>query len=193
LDWLWKNRKLNVPEIVYEYNDVRVNATAYTLLQVWRKPLPQVLKENIMDPIGASSIWHWNGYPNSWVTVDGLSIQSVSGSGHSGGGMFINTLDQARFGYLFLRDGNWDGKQLLSKDWVKAVQQQSPSNKSYGLMWWLNKGNRQIEGPGHVFYAAGFGGNYIVVDQENDLLIVTRWLEPSKLGEFLKQIYQALN
>lgn len=190
----WKNHKLNVPGTVYEYNDVRVNVMAYALLQVWRKPLPQVLKENIMDPIGASSTWRWNGYRNSWVTVDGISVQSVSGGGHSGGGMFINTLDQARFGYLFLRDGNWGGKQLLSKDWIKAVQQQSPSNKSYGLMWWLNKGNRHMEGvPEHVFYAAGFGGNYIVVDQENDLLIVTRWLEPSKLGEFLKQIYQALD
>lgn len=189
----WKNRKLNTPGTVYEYNDVRVNVAAYALLQVWRKPLPQVLKEKIMDPIGASSTWRWNGYRNSWVTVDGLSVQSVSGGGHSGGGMFINTLDQARFGYLFLRDGNWNGKQLISKDWVKAVQQQSPSNKSYGLMWWLNKGSRQMDGvPDHVFYAAGFGGNYIVVDQENDLLIVTRWLEPSKLAEFLKKVYSAV-
>lgn len=189
----WKNRKLNTPGTVYEYNDVRVNVAAYALLQVWRKPLPQVLKEKIMDPIGASSTWRWNGYRNSWVTVDGLSVQSVSGGGHSGGGMFINTLDQARFGYLFLRDGNWNGKQLISKDWVKAVQQQSPSNKSYGLMWWLNKGSRHMDGvPDHVFYAAGFGGNYIVVDQENDLLIVTRWLEPSKLAEFLKKVYSAV-
>lgn len=190
----WKNRKLNSPGTVYEYNDVRVNVAAYALLQVWRKPLPQVLKENIMDPIGTSTTWRWNGYKNSWVTVDGLSVQSVSGGGHSGGGMFINTLDQARFGYLFLRNGNWNGKQLISKDWIKAVQQQSPANKSYGLMWWLNKGSRKMEGvPEHVFYAAGFGGNYVVVDQVNDLLIITRWLEPSTLGEFLKQVYQALD
>lgn len=190
----WKNRELKEPGTVFEYNDVRVNVTAYALLQVWRKPLPQVLKEQIMDPIGASSTWRWNGYDNSWLTIDGLSVQSVSGGGHSGGGMFINTKDQARFGYLFLRNGNWNGKQLISEDWINSIRQPSKANQSYGYMWWLNKGTRQMEGvPEHVFYGAGFGGNYVVVDQKNDLLIVTRWLEPSKLGSFLKQVYQALD
>jgi len=190
----WKNRKLNIPGTVFEYNDVRVNVTAFALLQVWRKPLPQVLKEQIMDPIGASTSWRWNGYKNSWVILDGLSVQSVSGGGHSGGGMFINTYDQARFGYLFLRNGNWNGNQLISEEWVKAVQQPSLANKSYGYMWWLNKGNRQMEGvPENLFYASGFGGNYIFIDQKNDLLIVTRWLEPSKRGIFLKKVYQALD
>jgi hypothetical protein len=51
----WKNRKLNEPGTVFKYNDVRVNLLAYSLLQVWRKPLPVVLKEKIMDPIGAST------------------------------------------------------------------------------------------------------------------------------------------
>jgi CubicO group peptidase (beta-lactamase class C family) len=190
----WKNRDLKVPGTFFEYNDVRVNVTAYALLQVWRKPLPQILKEKIMDPIGASTTWRWNGYKNSWINLDGLSMQSVSGGGHSGGGVFINTIDQARFGYLFLRNGNWAGHQLISKNWVQAIQQSSPANKSYGYMWWLNRGKRQMEGvPDTVFYAAGFGGNYIVVDQKNDLLIVTRWLEPSQLGAFLRLVYQSIN
>ena len=50
----WKNRNYHTPGTHFEYNDVRVNVLAYSLLQVWRKPLPQVLKENIMDPIGAT-------------------------------------------------------------------------------------------------------------------------------------------
>ncbi|MEJ7914463.1 MAG: serine hydrolase, partial [Chitinophagaceae bacterium] len=103
----WKNRKLMEPGTAYEYNDVRVNLLAYSLLQVWRKPLPMVLKEKIMDPIGASTTWRWHGYGNSFVNVDGLMMQSVSGGGHFGGGLFINTLDQARFGLLFLRKGKW--------------------------------------------------------------------------------------
>lgn len=190
----WKNRELHSPGTVFEYNDVRVNVTAYALLQVWRKPLPIILKENIMDRIGASSTWRWNGYENSWVAIDGLKMQSVSGGGHSGGGMFINTYDQARFGYLFLRKGNWNGKQLISQNWVQAIQQPSAANPSYGFMWWLNKGERKMEGvPETVFYAAGFGGNYIVIDQHNDLLIVTRWLEPSKLGNFLKLVYHSID
>lgn len=186
----WRYRKLYEPGTHYKYNDVRVNVAAYALLQVWRKPLPQVLKERIMDPIGASSTWRWYGYETTWVNVDGNKVQSVSGGGHSGGGVFINTYDHARFGLLFLNNGNWDGKQLISEEWVNAIQQPSEAYESYGYMWWLNRGNRKYEGvPSTVFYAAGFGGNYIIVDQKNDLLIVTRWLEPSKLGEFLKIVY----
>jgi CubicO group peptidase (beta-lactamase class C family) len=163
----WKNRSLLEPGTNFEYNDVRVNVLAYSLLQVWRKPLPMVLKEKIMDPIGASSTWRWFGYENSFVNVDGIKMQSVSGGGHSGGGLFINTLDHARFGLLFLRNGKWDGQQLISENWVEDLQQSSAANESYGYMWWLNKGERKWEGVNEsVYYAAGFGGNFIVVDQD---------------------------
>lgn len=188
----WRSRELQEPGTVFEYNDVRVNVLAYSLLQVWRRSLPLVLKEKIMDPIGASSTWRWYGYETSWVDVDGYRIQSVSGGGHSGGGLFISTLDHARFGLLFLRNGEWKGKQLISEDWVRLVRQSSAANESYGYMWWLNRGSRSFEGvPESVYYAAGFGGNYIVVDQEHDMIIVTRWLQPSKLGEFLKMVMES--
>ncbi len=82
----WRNRKLFEPGEHFKYNDVRVNLLAYSLLQVWRKPLPVVLKEKIMDPIGASTTWRWYGYDNSFVNIDGIMMQSVSGGGHSGGG-----------------------------------------------------------------------------------------------------------
>ncbi|MCK7539721.1 MAG: serine hydrolase [Marinilabiliales bacterium] len=82
----WQRRELLEPGTAYEYNDVRVNLLAYSLLQVYRKPLPVILKERIMDPIGASTTWRWNGYDNSWVTIDGQMIQSVSGGAHFGGG-----------------------------------------------------------------------------------------------------------
>ena len=176
-----------------EYNDVRVNLLAYSLLQVWRRPLPQVLKEKIMDPIGASTTWRWFGYNNSWVNVDGMKMQSVSGGGHSGGGLFINTEDHARFGLLFLRNGNWGDRQLISPNWIKQATVPSKPNINYGYMWWLNeKGNRHWEGVSEdVYYAAGFGGNFIVVDQEHDLVIVTRWLEPAKIGEMIRLTLEA--
>jgi hypothetical protein len=75
----WLNRKKNEPGTVFEYNDTRVNVLALALLNTWRKPLPAVLKEKLMDPIEASSTWRWLGYHNSWVIIDGQNIQSVSG------------------------------------------------------------------------------------------------------------------
>ncbi|MCP9234833.1 serine hydrolase [Lewinella sp. JB7] len=189
----WKNRELHAPGTHYKYNDVRVNVLAYSLLQVWRKPLPQVLKERIMDPIGASPTWRWHGYDDSWVDLDGLRMQSVSGGGHHGGGLFINTQDHARLGLLFARRGKWNDRQLISERWVDMVRTPTPANASYGYMWWLNAGERAWEGvPDHVYYAAGFGGNFIVVDEERDLVIVTRWLEPGEIGEFVRLVYAAL-
>ncbi|NND15453.1 MAG: serine hydrolase, partial [Eudoraea sp.] len=179
---------------VMEYNDVRVNVLAYAMTQVWRKSLPEVLKTQIMDPIGASTTWRWFGYENAWTEIDGVQVKSVSGGGHSGGGMFINTMDMARFGLLFMADGRWKNKQLISQEWIDKATTPSVPNPNYGYMWWLNqKGNRYWEGlPDTLFYAAGFGGNYIVVDQERKLVIVTRWLEPSKLKDFLNLVYKAL-
>ncbi len=187
----WRNREFNEPGTHFKYNDVRVNVLAYSLLNVFRKPLPSVLKQKIMDPINASSTWRWFGYENSWTTIDGFKMQSVSGGGHSGGGMFINTEDMARFGLLFMNNGNWDGKQLISEKLIEEAVQPSIPNKNYGYMWWLN-----VDGPRQwknidkdIFYAAGFGGNFIIVDRKEKLVIVTRWLEPSKIEEFVQKIY----
>ena len=188
----WKNRQLLEPGTHYEYNDTRVNLLAYSLLQVWRKPLPVVLREKIMDPINASTTWRWYGYDNSFVNMDGVMVQSVSGGGHFGGGLFINTLDQARFGLLFLRKGKWKGQQLISEKWVDEAHQPSEPNKSYGYLWWTNKENNLQGSSSDIYYANGFGGNYIVVDNENDLVVVTRWLEPNKLGEFLKLVNKSI-
>lgn len=188
----WRYRELHEPGTYYKYNDVRVNVLAYSLLQVWRRPLPQVLKERIMDPIGASTSWRWYGYDNTWVNIDGVEMQSVSGGGHHGGGIFINTLDHARLGLLFARKGQWQGQQLIAKSWTDMIQTPTPANASYGYMWWLNQGERAWEGvPGHLYYAAGFGGNFIVVDEQNDLVIVTRWLQPSEIGEMVRRVYQS--
>lgn len=189
----WKNRKLQEPGTVFEYNDVRVNLLAYSLLQVWRKPLPVVLKEKIMDPIGASTTWRWFGYDNSYVNMDGQMMQAVSGGGHHGGGIFINTLDQARMGLLFVRNGKWKTQQLLSEKWINAVQQPSAANKNYGYMWWLNTNQAQMKNiSSSVYYALGFGGNYIIVDKEHDLVVVARWMDDAKMGDVLNLIIQSI-
>ncbi len=186
----WKFRTLQEPGTVMEYNDVRVNVLAYSLTHVWRKPLPMVLKEHLMDKIGASTTWRWHGYEHAWTEVDGLQMKSVTGGGHSGAGLFISTEDMARFGLLFLADGKWESEQLISEDWIRKATTPSAPNPNYGYLWWLNKkGNRHWKGVSEdIFYAAGFGGNFIIIDKANNLVVVTRWLEPSKIGEFMAKL-----
>lgn len=191
----WKFEKLKEPGTVMEYNDVRVNVLAYSLTHVWRKPMPLVLKEHLMDKIGASPTWRWHGYENAWTEIDGLQMKSVTGGGHSGAGLFINTEDMARFGLLFLNNGKWKEQQLISEAWIAKAIAPSAPNVNYGYMWWLNKkGDRHWPGLSEdLYYAAGFGGNFIVIDKENDLVVVTRWLEPSKIGEFMTKVNASLN
>lgn len=190
-DWLTTRNK---PGTVYEYNDTRVNALALATLNVWRKSLPEVLKENIMDPIGASNMWRWYGYENSWIVLDGQPVQSVSGGGHWGGGMFIHAYDMARFGYLTLHNGKWKDKQLVSEQWNKWAQTPSGPEATYGFMnWFLNTNKKFLpSAPERVFVHIGNGTNMIYVDQENDIVAVVRWIENDKMDEFVKRLLAAI-
>ncbi|WP_372013790.1 serine hydrolase domain-containing protein [Pseudoxanthomonas sp. 10H] len=171
-----QRRPLHAPGTRYKYNDVRVNLLALSLLEVAREPLPQLLRRRLMDPVGASPSWRWHGYDTSWVTLDGLRMQSVSGGGHFGGGMFVSTADLARFGLLMERDGDWDGNRLLSREWIAAATAPSPVKPDYGYLWWLNTGRKAIPAaPESAYWASGFGGNHVYVDREHDLVIVLRW------------------
>ncbi len=190
----WRTRERKEPGSAYEYNDVRVNALALAGLSVWRKPLPQVLKENIMDPIGASNTWRWYGYENSYVVLDGQVMQSVSGGGHWGGGMIISARDMARFGYLTLRSGKWKDTQLISENWIRLSQVPTPAQPTYGFMnYFLNTDKKLIPGaPASAFYHLGNGNNVVYVDRENDLVVVVRWIDGDALAEFIGKVVAAV-
>lgn len=189
----WQSRTLSEPGTVFEYNDVRVNIMALASLNVWRRPLPQVLKELVMDPIGASNTWRWYGYDNSWILMDGQLVQSVSGGGHWGGGMIINARDMARFGYLTLRNGKWAGKQLISDEWIRMSRTPGSANDSYGFAnYYLNTGRRALpSAPESVFYHVGAGSNIIYVDPVNDLVIVTRWINSNRALDSMVKVLLA--
>ncbi|MBK8974760.1 MAG: serine hydrolase [Planctomycetes bacterium] len=193
---------LREPGTFYKYNDVRVNLLALATLHVWRRPLPQVLREYVMDPIGASSTWRWHGYDNSWVVVDGLQVQSVSGGGHWGGGMVISSRDQARFGYLFLRNGVWDGRRIVSEQWIGMARSPGPANPNYGYMnWFLNTARRAPDGtehrplpqaPASAVMFMGAGSNIVYIDWDHDLVVVARWID-DQLNQFLAKVLAAID
>ncbi|MBV9214576.1 MAG: serine hydrolase [Acidobacteria bacterium] len=186
----WLGRVRGEPGTVYEYNDVRVNALALATLNVWRRPLPEVLKENVMDEIGASNTWRWYGYENSYVIVDGKIIQSVSGGGHWGGGMFINAYDMARFGLMTERGGKWEKKQILSSEFVRQARTPTSVQPTYGFMNWFLNTDRKLypNAPATAFVHTGNGVNIIYCDPDNDLVVVVRWIENNKINEFLGKL-----
>jgi CubicO group peptidase (beta-lactamase class C family) len=190
----WLTRKRELPGAVFEYNDVRVNVLALAATCVWRQPLPQVLKNYIMDPIGAGNTWRWYGYSNSWIVLDGQPVQSVSGGGHWCGGMFINAFDMARFGLLTLHKGNWNGRQLISQQWIEQSLTPTKANNGYGYMnFFLNTGQKYYpSAPASAFVHVGNGTNIIYVDPSHDLVMVARWIDNKAVDGLIKKLLAAL-
>ncbi|MQA91950.1 MAG: serine hydrolase [Gemmatimonas sp.] len=191
----WLGRARLEPGSQFEYNDVRVNLLALAALNVWRRPLPQVAKEHIFDPIGASDTWRWFGYDNSWILLDGVPVQSISGGTHWGGGLFLNAFDQARFGLLTLHRGRWNDQQILSDEWVSMALTPTPVQPNYGFMnWYLNYEGRQVpSGSPDAFVHIGAGNNLIYVDPSHDLVIVTRWITNAGLDGTVERVLRAMD
>jgi CubicO group peptidase (beta-lactamase class C family) len=191
----WPNRKLWDPGTHYKYNDVRVNVLALAALHVWRRPLPEVLREYVMEPIGASSTWRWYGYENSWIDLDGRRVQSVTGGGHWGGGMFISAYDMARFGYLFLRNGRWSDREIVSPKWIQMARTPGPANPEYGFCnWFLNPGRKPLaSAPESAVRFLGNGQNVIYIDWDHDLVAVVRWIGTAReLDGFVARMLGAI-
>ncbi|MGV9852900.1 serine hydrolase domain-containing protein [Streptomyces sp. NPDC003442] len=161
----------------WAYNDVRVNLTALALTVLVRRPLPEVLRDRVMEPIGASGSWSWHGYDNSFVDVGGVRLPVVSGGAHWGGGLWISALDLARIGRLCLNGGEWAGRRIVSRRWIEALWTPCAVKPEYGLSWWLNDG-RVVwpQAPSTGRCARGNGGNHLLwVDPARDLTLVSRW------------------
>jgi CubicO group peptidase (beta-lactamase class C family) len=190
----WPTLPVPAAGTAYEYNDVRVNLLALAALHVWRKPLPEVLKREVMDPIGASNTWRWTGYDNSYVELDGQRVQSVSGGGHWGGGMFINTWDMARFGLLTLRGGYWGDRRIYSQRWQQIATTPTDVQPNYGVMnWYLNTDRKPLPAaPASAFSHLGAGANMIYVDPTNDLVVVARWIKDDKRAAIIERVLGAL-
>jgi CubicO group peptidase (beta-lactamase class C family) len=186
------HRDLQAPGSFWEYNDVRVNVLALALLHLFRRPLPEVAREAILDPIGASQELSWNGYRNSTVTIDGEEMLSVSGGGHWGGGMFVSADDLARFGLLFLNRGHWGGRRILSERWVDLCTTPSAIEPRYGFLWWLNTGRGMYpSAPESSFFALGNGGHLVWVDRDNGIVGITRWMADAAHDGFIRRVLDA--
>jgi CubicO group peptidase (beta-lactamase class C family) len=92
------------------------------------------------------------------------------------GGLFLKAADLAKIGYLYLHDGIWDGKPVVSKEWVKqslAPFINAEEGYQYGFKWWLFP---RTDVQRYVWMARGFGGQRLMVFPEEGLIVVfTGW------------------
>jgi len=186
-------RPLQKPGTFWEYNDVRINQLSLALLHVFGRPLPDVFREAIMRPIGATDDWSWIGYRNSWVEVRGKRIQSVPGGTHWGGGMSIGSTDQARVGRLLLDDGKANGRQVISTEWIQRMRTPCSIAPYYGYLIWLNHGQRIFPSvPASSYFGIGAGTSFTWVEHERRMVLVVRWIDAEHADAFFRQVLQAL-
>ncbi|MFE7276631.1 serine hydrolase domain-containing protein [Streptomyces sp. NPDC057623] len=180
------------PGVGWAYNDVRVNLTALALTVLFGRALPEVLRERVMTPIGASDGWSWHGYASSVVEIDGTEVPVVSGGAHWGGGLWISALDLARVGRLCLRGGAWGGRQVVSRRWIEELWTPCRVKPEYGLSWWLNdRGTVWPGAPRTGRCARGNGGSHLLwVDPARDLVIASRW--GARVERLLAEVSEAV-
>lgn len=105
---------------------------------------------------------------------------------------WATTRDWAKFGTLYLHNGNWNGEQLFDSSWSKYVSTPTPtSNGKYGGHFWLNSSGKYPDAPRDLYYASGFQGQKVIIIPSKDLVIVRMGLtddESFDFNEFLKDV-----
>ncbi len=108
---------------------------------------------------------------------------------------WATTRDWAKFGLLHLYNGNWNGVQLFSPDWIDYITKPTKNSKgTYGAHWWLNAEGKYPDVPTDLYSANGFQGQRVFVIPSKDLVIVRTGLAGSPdfdESTFLKELVQA--
>ena len=186
-------RPLSTPGSYWEYNDVRINQLSLALLHLFGRPLPEVWRDEVMRPIGASDGWAWRGYDDAWVELPTARVQSVPGGTHWGAGVSIGARDQARIGQLLLHGGRHDGTQVIPEAWVRWMAQPCAIAPFYGGLLWLNRDGRNFPGASaESLFMVGAGGHLVWVEPESGAVVVVRWLDTAHTAGFVRRMAAAL-
>jgi hypothetical protein len=101
--------------------------------------------------------------------------------------------DWAKFGLLYLHNGDWNGEALFTKKWVDYVTTPTPtSNGTYGAQFWLNAKNQFKDVPKNMYYADGYQGQRVYVLPDQELVIVRFGLSGFDENVFLKGVLESI-
>lgn len=170
------------PGTTWVYNNAAIQALDVVLREAVGGDVADFAEERLFDPIGMrhSELTH----DEAGNTRLNVGLRSTCG-------------DLARFGYLFLRGGNWAGEQVVPEEWVAEATGRSSQrlNAAYGLLWWLNQRGPVVKGgggaaidaadpdagaddqmapgaPEEMFWAIGLGDQIVQVDPDSETVLV---------------------
>ena len=191
------------PGLKFTYSDAGMWRFSQALTKLWGKDIKQVFDEKIFSQIGIpADRWDWipgkevhdnelyPGYPGYGEYLDPpweINGQVVRGGP---GWIVISASDLARFGYLMLRNGNWNGKQILSQAWVKDATRphvRMSDTLDYGLNWWIYRGGKAFCARGISLGWAGISSLWVVPDQDLVVAFIRSNLHTRTEREALKK------
>ncbi len=152
----------------YNYNSTNTQLMSEIVSTATGRSLDDYAKEHLFNPIGIQS-WYWKSAPEGFRDV--------------AGGLYLAPRDLARFALLYLRQGEWKGRQVMPAAWVERsvqplVKDTAPGdpdfNVGYGYQWWIfNDGS---EGRPVMYGTWGWGGQFGLVVPSLDIVAVfTGW------------------
>ncbi len=145
---------------VFEYNNINSLLLGDILLVATGKKADDLLKERVLDPIGTKNYVLWRDAADnvlSYCCID------------------MSARDYSRFGLLFSRNGAWNNRQIVPYDfvqetydprWLSTSDRAGMDRRGYGLHWWFSKNDDE----GKIMNASGKFGQYIFIDQANDVI-----------------------
>ncbi len=205
---------LFAPGSHFAYWDSAMNQFSHVLTHIAKQPLENLFQKRIADPIQMNpDRWRWGAFESE----TGSRING--GAGNNSNHVFISASEMARFGWLFLNQGRWNGQQLIASHWVEQATsvQVAPTvplghTESgitgpgvYGFNWWRNgrhpDGTRKWPGaPASTFAASGYNNNDLFVIPNWNMVVVRLGLDQGdhkisdeEYGQFLAMIGNAID
>jgi CubicO group peptidase (beta-lactamase class C family) len=156
------------PGTRFNYNSGIAIALGEFVRNLSGSPADQFAEQFLFKPLGISN-YRWIKYPNGIV--------------QTGGGLYMRPRDMAKIGLLYLNNGRWQGRQIVSEHWIRESITQHAPDRDYGYQWWLGRlhsGHRSV----FTYGAQGRGGQFILVMPDLEMVAVfTGWNDGNGLGE----------
>lgn len=148
LEWIYKRKALYRPGEVFSYGTQNTHLLSFALERATGQRLFDFAQKNLFSKIGIK---------DAYLGTD------PEGIGDGGNGYLLTIQDMLRFGKLYLDDGMWQEKQIVSKEWVKKslslqVDRHGRGTANYGFQFWV----RDFEGE-RVYFAWGWAGQFIFI------------------------------
>jgi len=149
------------PGVRWNYNSGASALLAYIFRRATKMDIEEYAARNLFAPIGIER-WFWKRGPSGLIDTEG--------------GLYLESRDLAKIWYLFLKNGVWDGKQVVSPEWVKSsiapavAVAEAPNAPKYGLKWWLYPDPR--DGSKYIWGGSGFGGQFPMTFPDDDMVVV---------------------